>query len=90
MYHFLTTQFLPLIVTGVILSTLGGIWLLFAVHRSEVTLGRFAECLFPFLMHKVIRKHPGRCLPPLLLNLCGIILYGLGFLGVLLRVFGKA
>jgi glucose uptake protein GlcU len=63
--------------TGVIISTIGGLWFLFDSYRCDVSLARWT-LLFPPIALFLVVRYPEECLRSFLVCVVGSVLLGIG------------
>jgi len=80
---FMAEHSFGLILTGVVFSVVGSVWLLFAGYQCDPKLARWAVW-FPILTLRMVLRYPERCLKPFLLQCLGTVLLLCGILGSLM------
>ena len=86
--QFLTEHAFQFIVTGFIVSFIGGIWILFAAYQSDIPLARLTVFLFPILIYKIVLQYPEKCLMPFIVNMIGFCTFLGGIFGFWMRISG--
>ena len=65
---------LYILIAGVIVGIVGGIWLQFASYKIDRQQAHIAAFYAPMRMIKIVVEHPKKCLIPFLIQLLGLVL----------------
>jgi len=79
--QFLEDHFGAILIAAIAMGVTGGIWLLFAIYETDISLARTAVFLLPILTYKIVALNPRQCLAPFVLQILGAILLAAGIYG---------
>jgi hypothetical protein len=69
---------LYILIAGILVGVVGGIWLLFASYKADRDQAHIAAFYVPARMIKIVLEHPKECLTPFLIQQVGLALSLIG------------